>query len=149
MVLCAATALLCLGGWLGIQVALQLGRLPDRLAAAIVPSRAVATIVLGVVGFVATPRPVAAEPVPPLARLAEPVPADPKPEPEPAHRYEVVRGDSLWRIAQRRLAAAGETPTSADVARYWPRIYEANRSQIGDDPNLILPGQQFDLPEIP
>lgn len=62
--------------------------------------------------------------------------------------YIVQAGDSLWRIAERTLAArdSGEV-TSADIARFWPTVYRANRALIGDDPNLIFPGQPLQIPE--
>ena len=44
-------------------------------------------------------------------------------------------------------ARSGEPPTSAAVAGFWPRVYEANRPLIGEDPNLILPGQQLTIPD--
>jgi hypothetical protein len=63
--------------------------------------------------------------------------------------YIVQAGDSLWRIAERTLAARDSgTVTSTDIARYWPTLYEANRALIGEDPNLILPGQTFQIPEV-
>ena len=31
--------------------------------------------------------------------------------------------------------------TAADVAREWPRWYEANRAVIGTNPSLIRPGE--------
>lgn len=53
-------------------------------------------------------------------------------------RHVVVhRGDSLWTIAARHL---GPDATDVDVARAWPRWYQANRAAIGADPDLILPG---------
>jgi hypothetical protein len=52
--------------------------------------------------------------------------------------YVVHRGDALWDIAARHL---GPSATAADVAREWPRWYEANRAVIGTNPNLIRPGE--------
>lgn len=49
--------------------------------------------------------------------------------------YTVVRGDSLWRIAQRYYK---------DGSR-WKEIWWANRDQIRN-PNLIYPGQVFVIP---
>jgi len=66
----------------------------------------------------------------------------------PGHTYVVRSGDSLWRIAERTLSDRGDgTVTSADIARFWPVVYEANRALIGNDPNLIFPGQTLQLPE--
>ena len=50
----------------------------------------------------------------------------------------VRRGDTLWDIAARGL---GPSASVADIAASWPGWYAANRSTIGPDPDLILPGQ--------
>ncbi|WP_375476847.1 LysM peptidoglycan-binding domain-containing protein [uncultured Jatrophihabitans sp.] len=55
----------------------------------------------------------------------------------------VQPGDSLWLIAQRRL---GRSATPARTAVAWPRWYAANRAVIGDDPDLVLPGQALRAP---
>jgi nucleoid-associated protein YgaU len=63
-----------------------------------------------------------------------------------AHVVEL--GDSLWRIAGDTLTARnGAEPSSAEIARFWPAIYAANRGLIGDNPNLIFPGQRLQIPE--
>ena len=49
----------------------------------------------------------------------------------------VHSGDSLWSLAQAHL---GPTATPARVAQAWPTWWSANRSVIGDDPDLIHPG---------
>ena len=62
--------------------------------------------------------------------------------------YLVEPGDCLWRIAAVALREGGDSdPSSADIARFWPAIYAANRDLIGDNPNLIFPGQQLLIPE--
>lgn len=58
----------------------------------------------------------------------------------------VVRGDSLWRIARSVLADSDLAPTGSSVNELWQSIYELNRDLIGDDPNLIHPGQILKLP---
>lgn len=55
----------------------------------------------------------------------------------------VRRGDSLWSIAAAHL---GSGATDAEVAAEWPRWYEANRAVIGDDPDVVVPGQQLQPP---
>ncbi|MFJ6656471.1 transglycosylase family protein [Streptomyces sp. NPDC091377] len=51
-----------------------------------------------------------------------------------AEMYTVVRGDSLSGIADER-----------DVSGGWRGLYAANRTTIGGDPDLILPGQRLSL----
>lgn len=55
----------------------------------------------------------------------------------------VRRGDTLWDLAARHL---GPEATDADVAEEWPRWYAANRDVLGEDPDLILPGQRLLVP---
>jgi hypothetical protein len=68
-----------------------------------------------------------------------------RPPPRLHARQVVVReGDSLWRLAERRLpphAAMG------DVAALTWRLYARNRSTVGDDPDLIYPGMTLITPE--
>jgi nucleoid-associated protein YgaU len=61
--------------------------------------------------------------------------------------YTVRPGDCLWRIARSLLTAAGASPSGVEISDYWRSIYEINRDVIGADPNLIHPGQVFQLPE--
>jgi hypothetical protein len=69
---------------------------------------------------------------------------------DPVHRsrrrgriVEVVRGDSLWSIAARDLAAGA---SDALVDARWHAIYAANRAVIGPDPDVVEPGQRLRLP---
>ena len=48
----------------------------------------------------------------------------------------VASGDSLSRIAQRELGDANR----------WREIYDLNKEVIGNNPNLIFPGQKLQLP---
>ena len=70
----------------------------------------------------------------------------PRARPPGEGREEVVvrRGDSLWSIAARHL---GGDATDAEVARAWPAWFEANRDVIGEDPDLLRPGQLLRPPE--
>jgi len=52
------------------------------------------------------------------------------------HVYVVEQGDTLFSIATSQLG---------DGSR-WPEIYDLNKSVIGNNPALILPGQQLMIP---
>ncbi|QEV21507.1 transglycosylase family protein [Streptomyces alboniger] len=66
---------------------------------------------------------------------------DVKPEVTPqstagrAEMYTVVRGDTLSGIADERRVRGG-----------WRQLYDSNRRVIGDDPDLITPGQRLSVP---
>lgn len=55
----------------------------------------------------------------------------------------VRQGDSLWTIVARHL---GPDADPATIAQQWPQWYAVNRNAIGDDPNLLQPGQQLHPP---
>lgn len=74
-------------------------------------------------------------------------PPRPTPAPPAAETWRVVPGNSLWAIAKATLQRRwGRTPSNAEIAGYWPQIYDRNRMTIGGNPNLIHPGQVFVLP---
>lgn len=52
--------------------------------------------------------------------------------------HEVVKGETLWALAERYLGNPYR----------WPLIFEANQGQI-QDPDLIQPGQVFVIPSAP
>ena len=54
--------------------------------------------------------------------------------------YTVVRGDNLWDIAKK--------PDTYGNPYEWPLIYKDNSSKI-TDPDLIYPGQEFDINKSP
>ena len=60
--------------------------------------------------------------------------------------YTIVRGDTLWGIARQILGQRGGTPTGAEISAAWQMIYATNADVVGDDPNLILPGQVLSIP---
>jgi hypothetical protein len=55
----------------------------------------------------------------------------------------VLAGDTLWDIAAHQL---GPTASDVDIALHWPRWYEANKAQIGENPHVLLPGQILKAP---
>lgn len=81
-------------------------------------------------------------------RLAEmqaaedPTLADPGPE-----TWIVEAGDHLWAIAAETVADRTGRTDDESVGAYWQRLIEANRHVVGDDPDLIHPGQIIELPE--
>jgi len=79
------------------------------------------------------PIPIPVAPVPPLA------------PPSSVDGVVVVEGDCLWAIAAARL---GPAATNLAIDAGWRAIYAMNRDAIGDDPNLIFPGQYLALPPI-
>ena len=82
-------------------------------------------------------------PVPdPGLMAAQPVRAEQGPPPS-LSEVTVLTGDTLWDIASRHL---GPAASDVDVALHWPRWYEANKSQIGESPHVLLPGQILKAP---
>lgn len=84
---------------------------------------------------------VAAAPAPPTDAPPPPAPvvetpAAPTAEPTPDSKYIVVKGDTLWGIADLSLAYHDSFQ--------WPLIFKANRDQI-KDPDLIYPKQEFSI----
>jgi hypothetical protein len=84
-----------------------------------------------------------------------PAPAAPRPaaasvvagpvQERPVHLVTVRPGDSLWAIAERAL---GPRATDRRVAQDWPRWWAANRSVVGDTPDVIHPGAHL-VPPLP
>jgi nucleoid-associated protein YgaU len=50
----------------------------------------------------------------------------------------VLAGDSLWDIVADQL---GPGASDVDIALEWPRWYEANKTLLGQNPDVLLPGQ--------
>lgn len=55
----------------------------------------------------------------------------------------VQAGDTLWDIAARDL---GHGASDLDIALQWPRWYQANAALIGQNPDVLLPGQILQPP---
>ncbi|MFC7491640.1 MULTISPECIES: LysM peptidoglycan-binding domain-containing protein [unclassified Knoellia] len=102
-------------------------------------------------GLTPATRPAPTLPAPGFTPAAPRVRPQPDPglvggRPSPATGDEVVvhRGDTLWSIAARHL---GPQASDAEIAAAWPRWFAQNRGLIGDDPDLILPGQILRAPD--
>src|SRR2546430_921741 len=65
---------------------------------------------------------------------AEPTPGKAATKEEPAARYVVRKGDSLWTIASKK--------NILDDSFRWPLLYRQNRDQI-TDPDMIEAGQDL------
>lgn len=81
-----------------------------------------------------------ADPDPPVPDRPDVRPGPHRPE---AHVVRVRPGDTLWRIARTHLPGR---PTDEAISREWHRWYTANRTVIGGDPDLIVPGQRLHPP---
>lgn len=160
----SASLLWLVAAWLAAGIAVTLlaatpgmiGRLFGAASRRLLPA-ALRRVVAGSAGLgvLLAPIPAGAAPIHHLAAAALPAPVwpsapatvsrpDPSPPPPLAERAVRVRpGDSLWLITAHRL---GPNADEADVAAAWPRWYAANLTVIGDDPNLILPGQLLSPP---
>ncbi len=64
--------------------------------------------------------------------------------------YTVVSGDNFWAIAKSQVEQSlGRDATNSEVANYWVKLIDANRSTIrSGDPDLIFPGEVFTLPPL-
>ena len=59
---------------------------------------------------------------------------------EPPVRQLVYPGDSLWSISQRHL---GPQASPQQIADEVERIFELNRDRIGEDPSMLMPGEEL------
>jgi len=63
-----------------------------------------------------------------------------QPQPEILAEHTVSEGETLSHIALKHYGSA--------VEEKWMAIYEANREVIGENPNLIKPGQVLKIPKL-
>lgn len=85
---------------------------------------------------------------PGAARTSTTSAPQPAPTPGTAQTHLVRPGDTLWAIAAGRLHGTGAAPSPEEVAEAVTRLHHANREVVGDDPDLILPGQRLALNQI-
>lgn len=130
------------------------GASPAALLAGPTPPKAVATATVAVAAAAAAPIPwpvTSTAPGPPAIKPLPPAkPQGPghqvRPHPAAEPRVTVRPGDSLWLIAAHRLTESGTSAEAEQIAQAWPRWYQANRSSIGEDPDLIRPGLKLLAP---
>jgi hypothetical protein len=65
---------------------------------------------------------------------------------EAADAVVVQPGDTLWQLAEQRLAQQQAAPSDRDVAAAWPAWWAANREVVGEDPHLLRPGTSLQPP---
>ncbi|WP_035846799.1 transglycosylase family protein [Kitasatospora azatica] len=82
----------------------------------------------------AQPKPTQPKAQPAPAQPTQPQPQSPATPSTGAQDYTVKSGDTLSNISQAQRILGG-----------WQALYQANRSTVGGDPNLILPGQVLHL----
>jgi hypothetical protein len=69
-----------------------------------------------------------------------------------AATWTIAPGDHLWHVATATLEAQwARPPTNAEILAYVHALIERNRDVlvVRDNPDLVLPGQVFTLPEVP
>lgn len=62
----------------------------------------------------------------------------------PPRTVVVQKGDTLWSLTDDALGPGPEHP--ALLAEAWPLLHEQNRDVIGEDPDLLVPGQVLTVP---
>ena len=68
-----------------------------------------------------------------------------------ADSWTIAPGDHLWHVAAVSVERAlGRTPTDGETAAYWRSLIDRNadRLVVAGEPDLVLPGQRFDLPPV-
>ena len=133
---------------LGVVMAVTLWRLTPAIADVVpVRDRTVVSEQLPSAGVAPSDTATGEEAEPALTRYALPSGAIARLSTVEALTHTVVRGDCLWKIARSTLIADGAAPTGEAITRLWRRIYAENRDVVGDNPNLIFPGQVLSIPE--
>jgi hypothetical protein len=93
------------------------------------------------------PKPISIPKAPAAPSSTPPAPAEPQApppeivkEPEYIAEHTVVSGETLSHISLKYYGSA--------VKAKYMIIYEANKDVIGDNPNIIIPGQVFKIPKL-
>lgn len=88
-----------------------------------------------------------------LPAALPPTPATPPPASPARARHVIAPGEHLWSIAADHVAASTGRRiaelTPADIAPYWSRLVELNRSHVRSrNVNLVYPGEVVELPAL-
>jgi len=138
-----AACLLCVAlAWSGLVAALASWQPTARWARALTPRVLHAALFTAVSGGLAISPAHAAGDLDGLPLPSRGVTAVPTAAETGAHV--VAAGDCLWSIAKDALPPDAGTEATARESAAW---YRRNRAVIGDDPDLILPGQVLAAPE--
>ena len=129
--------------WAALVALLASWRPTKRLAIALTPRLIRAAVFTTVSGTLAiSPAHAVGDldglPFPDRGTTAEPTPVS------TGGRHVVTAGESLWTIAADNLPPNATPAQVATMSHAW---YDANRTTIGKDPNLIRPGQQLTVPD--
>jgi hypothetical protein len=115
------------------------------IAATLAPSTSPPTTLTPLVVTPATLPSAAPAPASPTVTLPAPIAAAP-------HTWTIAPGEHLWAVATETLIDSWHrAPTDAEVVPYWHELIETNRSRLIDagNPDYVLPGQTFVLPDVP
>jgi hypothetical protein len=66
--------------------------------------------------------------------------------------WTIAPGDHLWHVAATTLETRWQRPaTEPEIASYWRTLIDHNRDRlaVAGDPDVVYPGQVFELPPVP
>ena len=86
---------------------------------------------------------------PPVMRFVQ-VETRAAPAASSAATHTVAPGDTFWSIAEDAVRTDGRAASDHDVVSYWHVLIDRNRDRlrVPGEPDLIFPGQVFELPPL-
>ncbi len=87
---------------------------------------------------------------PPVMRLVPPETQAAPAASTAATTHTVASGDTFWSIAEDVVRTDGRATSDHDVVSYWHALIDLNRDRlrVPGEPDLIFPGQVFELPPL-